>query len=88
MSVLPNVFATALASTPRMESLKLFCVSDLTSCAITTLVYSGTCGRSDAMIMFTHHALDPAGRCLAHRCCPAGRSATVPPWAGDSCSVP
>ena len=61
MSVVPNVFVTASVSTPRMESLKLLCVSGLASSAITTLVYSGTCGRSDAMIMFTSIALPPPG---------------------------
>ena len=30
-------------------------------CAITTLVYSGTCGRRVAMIMFTSIALPPPG---------------------------
>ena len=61
MSVALNVFLTASARTPRMESLKLFCVSGLASSAITTSVYSGTCGRRDATIMFTSIGLPPPG---------------------------
>ena len=56
-----NVFLTASARTLRMESLKLFCVCGLASSAITTLVYSGTCGRRDATIMFTSIGLPPPG---------------------------
>ena len=44
-----------------MESLKLFCVCGLVSSAITTSVYSGTCGRREAMIMFTSIGLAPPG---------------------------
>ena len=61
MSVALNVFLTASARTLRMESLKLFCVCGLVSSAITTLVYSGTCGRREATIMFTSIGLAPAG---------------------------
>jgi len=61
MSVVLNVFLTASARTPRMESLKLFCVSGLASSLITTSVYSDTCGRRDPMIMFTIIALPPPG---------------------------
>src|SRR3954453_22991559 len=59
MSVVLNVFLTASASTLRMESLKLFCSSGLVSCAMTTLVYSGTCGRRAGTIMFTSRGLTP-----------------------------
>ena len=65
MSVLPNVSATAWASVSRMEFLKAFCVCPLASSAITTLVYSGTCGRSESIILFTNIPWIPPGMPVA-----------------------